>query len=107
MGTPKPRGYRKLATLIGSSRELATFRRFDDLNMLRIMRLQSELIDLEDQYNDACNEDDASDDPLRNNYTRSFRDLFDPQHATGNPQRQLFLEINDKLDEYSMFLVVW
>ncbi|KAF8856779.1 hypothetical protein BDZ45DRAFT_803912 [Acephala macrosclerotiorum] len=104
MATPKLRGYRKLAALMGASRELAIFRRFDSLNMLKIMSLQAELIELEDHYKQACNEDDdRSAHHDRQWYTRSFKALLDD--TTPSRQRENFLKIRKKLTEYNEALL--
>jgi hypothetical protein len=92
------KGYRKLAAFMGPNRELAIFRKFNSLNMLRIMSLQAELIELEHQYHQACNEDDAAEENSdRGLYTRSFHHLF----SSSNPQKSLLEKINTKVNEYS------
>ena len=61
----KPRGYHKLASLMGPNPDVAIFRRFGALNMLNLMSLQVELVDLEAQLSDIAREDDTSDDTNR------------------------------------------
>jgi hypothetical protein len=92
------KGYRKLAAFMGPNRELAIFRKFNSLNMLRNMSLQAELVDLEVQYHQACDEDDAAEEgDDRALYTRSFKHLS----RSSNPQRTLVEKINKKVNEYS------
>jgi hypothetical protein len=91
------KGYRSLAAFMGPNRELAIFRKFTSLNMLRTMSLQAELIDLEHQYHKACDEDDAADENSdRALYTRSFKHLS----ISPNPQWTLVEKINAKVNEY-------
>lgn len=91
------RGYRKLAAWMSPRREAAIFRKFNDLNVLRLLSMQAELIDLESQYNDACDDDDRSSDPDRSFYTRSFKQL----NSSENPQKKLFDDIKIKVRDYS------
>ena len=55
-GAPKPRGYPRLAALMGSYQETAIFRRFGKLNMLNLLSLQAELTDLEVQLENIVQE---------------------------------------------------
>jgi hypothetical protein len=46
---PTLKGYPKLATLMGDFPDVAIFRRFGTLTMLNLMRLQAELIEIEEK----------------------------------------------------------
>ena len=97
-----PRGYPKLAHLMGSYPESAIFRRFGQLNMLNLLSYQAELIDLEAQYFETCEEDDLSDDARLNGLSSDFY-LLHNSTRPNDVQRQLLEEIRLKLKEYSRF----
>ena len=95
-----PRGYPKLANLMGSYPESAIFRRFGRLNALTLLSYQAELVDLEHQYLDCCEEDDTTDDPNVNLLSSDFSLV----HASERPndiQKQLLETIRSRLKEYS------
>src|SRR2546429_531863 len=57
---PSLKGYPKLATLIGEFPDVAIFRRFGTLTMLNLMRLQAELIEIEEDLRLKQLQDDAA-----------------------------------------------
>jgi len=78
-------------------REAAFPRKFNDLNVLRLLGMQAELIDLEAQYNDTSGDDGKSSDPDRSFYTRSFKQL----NSLETPHKKLFDDIRIKAGDYS------
>lgn len=82
--------------------ELAIFRQFYSLNMLRIMSLQAELVRLETEYHIHCDNDDTSNDQNREIYTASFHHIV---KAPSNCQQEDLIKINKKLDEYNQALI--
>jgi len=48
--THPQRGYPRLADLMGKEKDIAIFRRFDDLNILSLLSLQAEIVQLEKEF---------------------------------------------------------
>lgn len=73
--TEKPtlEGYLKLSRPMSLSRQTAIFRRFSELNIVTLLRLQAELVDLEHQLQDFRDEDAQSKDLVRMSYIKVFR----------------------------------
>jgi hypothetical protein len=94
----EPRGYHRLADLMGHYPEIAIFRRFGPLNMLNLLSLQAELVDLEVQFRDLWDEDEHSGDPSEELYSTYFREL---RNSEDSVHYNMLLEIRKKLDEYS------
>lgn len=97
----EPKGYPKLAALMGPNLDVAIFRRFGALNMLNLMSLQAELVDLEAQLSDVMHEDASSDDPKRKLYSERFSILQRSLEDGDGVQWQMQLNIRNKLTEYS------
>ena len=72
-------GYPKLSSLMASYPTAAIFRRFGELNMLNLLRLQAELQDLEAQLQEVRDEDaySQSNDTIRASYVTDFRLMRD------------------------------
>ena len=86
---------------MGLKSECAIFRRFAALDMLRLMRLQAELIDLETQFWDTCKEDDMSADSESNLFSTDFWILRNAK-AQSPPQRELLDCIEEKIRKYGI-----
>jgi hypothetical protein len=111
-----PAGYRHLASAMGQSPQLAIFKRFGTLNAQNLLYLQAELTVLENKLQGYIKEDQAANGGDRDIYDRDWETLknsFDSKHASGsdpkslpttanNRQWKTFLEIREKLKEYSM-----
>lgn len=95
-------GYPKLARLMSLSSETAIFRRFGELNMLNLLRLQAELHDLEHQLQEIRDEDSQSNDPIRASYVTDFRLMRDWRETGDSLQYDLLVSIGEKLQEYSI-----
>lgn len=120
-----PQNYHRLARIMSRERNLAIFRRFDEINLLQLMALQAEIVELQDRFEASCQEDDAAG--LM--YSRSFHELrrsqqrderIDPDGETGsnmhsqetiteasaNPsphlQRDLLQRLGERMEKYSM-----
>ena len=94
-----PRGYPKLAQLMGVFPESTMLRRFSRLNMLNLLSYQAELIDLEARYLDSCKDDDLSDN------LKTLTSDFAKVHESKQPddaQRKLLGAIRLKIESYSM-----
>lgn len=100
--TPTESGYPKLAKLMGDSPRTAIFRRFRQLNMLHLLRLQAELHSLEDELLEVIQEDQQSDDPDKKDYSRNFFLLKRcAEQGKDFEQYELLQQIGEKLNEYS------
>lgn len=99
---PSSQGYHKLATLMGNYRRVAIFRRFGALNMLNLLSLQAELVELEVHFKDVCAEDNESNDPVEQNFSKYFHELRKSENKANDEQYQMLLTLRKKLQEYSM-----
>ncbi|EEU37142.1 uncharacterized protein NECHADRAFT_8348, partial [Fusarium vanettenii 77-13-4] len=98
-------GYPKLAKLMGDSPRTAIFRRFRQLNMLHLLRLQAELHSLEDELLEVIQEDQQSDDPDKKDYSRNFFLLKRcAEQGKDFEQYELLQQIGEKLNEYNTSL---
>ena len=95
-------GYPKLARLMSLHAETAIFRRFTELNMINLLRLQAELHDMEHQLQEIRSEDAQSGDPVRMSYSTDFRSMRDWKEVGDSLQHDLLVSIGDKLQQYSL-----
>lgn len=96
----KGANYHRLADLMDKGKDLAIFRRFDDLNIMCLLSMQAKLRSLEKQYRDRCEEDDEPNTGDAMPFSTYFKSL----HATresGSMQIRLLDEIQAKLAAYS------
>jgi len=94
-------GHAKVATLLSHHSELAIFRRFSKLNFQNLLYLQAELTHLEANLKKLVDRD--AQNPNRQQYSRDW--LFLAQNDDEHDDREQwdkFLQIRDKLKEYSM-----
>lgn len=95
-------GYNRLAALIGTSQNLAIFRRFSILNSKNLLYMQGEIIHLEKELNAIACEDKESDDPEKAEFEFCIHTLKGPHKCEdGDDQWCKILEIRQKLKEYS------
>jgi len=85
---------------MGPYPEMAIFRRFGDLNMLRLLSLQAELLDLQLRFRQATAGDEISSEKARE-YSTSFVAMLDHPEAERPEQWRLLVDIRKKVDEYS------
>jgi hypothetical protein len=99
-------GYPKLARLMSLAPETAIFRRFNDLTMLNLLRLQAELQELENQLEETRIEDESSDDQVRQQLSRDFHLMreYVSQGQTDSLQHALLQDIAEKIKEYRTIL---
>lgn len=93
------RDYRTPAAMTAASRDFEIFRRFDALNMLKIMSLQAELVDFENRYAVACEEERRS---IRQEQRMHLRNptTFDPNRVIPILEADNFIRIKTALKEY-------
>ncbi|CAN9171887.1 unnamed protein product [Alternaria alternata] len=98
----EPRGYHRLADLMGQYPEVAIFRRFGSLNALNLLSLQAELINLQVEFRDVWIEDDISTDESEKRFSSYFLQLHNAEESF---QLKKLLEIRKKLQEYNAALL--
>ncbi|KAK8038926.1 hypothetical protein PG993_007337 [Apiospora rasikravindrae] len=106
-------GYSLLADFISRSPENAIFRKFGLLNTINLLRLQAELVDLEQQLDDVWSLDrNASPDSENNSRDAKDRRLYGldfwhmrkcKEEGKDSIQLDLLEDIGKKLDEYSNY----
>ena len=96
MDYPYPqRGYPRLAALMGKERDIAIFRRFDDLNILCLLSLQAEIVQREKEFKIECYADDTNGRGQAPKYSSNFRlarDNNSDQHVKLKVIRELVRE---------------
>ncbi|KAI4917702.1 hypothetical protein J4E85_009794 [Alternaria conjuncta] len=106
---PPPKGYPKLAILMGEDPDVAIFRRFGALNALVLMRLQAELIEIEKELRTKQGEDDMAGPP-RGDYSTNLFEL-NLEHAStegddDHPNQMALLKLAQaKLERYHRLLL--
>ena len=98
--TERLRGYPKLARLMGPYPDIAIFRRFGSLTMLNLMRLQAELLAIEEKLRLVQAEISISKDPDINSYCQDFQKINNPKLAN-NELLSLMEDSCQKLEQYS------
>ena len=94
-------GYPTLAWLMRSYPDNAIFRRFTELNILNLLRLQAEINEMEHQLEKIREEDIGSQDPIRTIYAKDFRAMRDNEELGDSEQYGQLVQIGSKLQEYS------
>ena len=94
------RGYPKLAKLMGPCPDIAIFRRFGSLTTLNLMRLQAELLVIEEKLRLVQAENGISKDPDVNSYCQDFQKI-NRSEAPNNEQLLLMEDSLQKLGQYS------
>lgn len=93
-------GYPRLAALMGTG-AACILRRFAALNARNLLYLQAELIELEIELKVLTEDDARSGDPLRCLYSTQATTLRKSEGTLECDQWHKFLEIREKLNEYS------
>lgn len=89
-------GYPKLADLMAQYNQAAIFRRFRSLNLFNLMRLQAELVELEDRLKEVFKINEKG----RNQFL--LQDFFEMSNGDDDELRELLLKIDVTLKDYSM-----
>ncbi|KAK4565360.1 hypothetical protein LTR86_003977 [Recurvomyces mirabilis] len=103
--TLRPKGYNKLAVLMGRNPQVAIFRRFGALNMLNLLYLQAELSELERKFETAYLDDAVSNKANVREFCKSMVALRNSENGPNGDQLEQFLVIQDKLEKYNAALV--
>lgn len=95
----KPKHYHRLAAIMADTRDLAIFRRFDDIAALRLLSLQAEILGLQAAFQYQCKENDMSQDVELKKYSQSFKQLNIGRDQ--DAQQALVMDkMFSKLDQY-------
>ncbi|KAJ0160264.1 hypothetical protein CTA2_8266 [Colletotrichum tanaceti] len=97
-------GYGKLAKLFAEAQEVAIFRKFDQLNMFNLLRLQAEIHELEEDLREIRAEDRDSNDSNRRSYGLNFRVMRENAQDGDSEQLEILAKIGLKLNEYNQAL---
>jgi len=95
-----PQGYHRLARIMSKEKTLAIFRRFDDVLMLTLMRLQADIMDLQSRFLFQAELDHQSGMEPEILYSLSFAKLRASEASDGE-QLELLDSMGKKLKEYS------
>ena len=99
--SPDQGSWMKVATLMGSKPELAVFRQFRTLNALRLLEMQSDLAEQEQNYEYICSLDARVDCSTTRSYSKDWSSLNDSLGIGGTLQRDAWRRLRDGLDSYS------
>ena len=107
------KGYFRLASLMSNEKDVAVFRRFDDLNVLSLLALQAEIIDLEKDLRRECRIDEMAINGSQQQEQQSQRsgparysENFKLSRESNSAQYQKIGSLRDKLREYSWLYLV-
>ena len=98
--------YDKLATVMATYPEMASFRAFAKLNVQNILSLQAELVHREAELSDITAENQRSGDSERRSFQFSFFDLKESAGTSKDLQWRKMLEIRRVLPTYSMATIL-
>ncbi|KAK4200368.1 hypothetical protein QBC40DRAFT_254139 [Triangularia verruculosa] len=81
LGDYHPKHYHVLAQLMSKETNLAIFRRFEDLNYIRLMGLQAEIMEAKVAFEDRCKKDLVHNP----SFSKSFRELYLSRKSSAKP----------------------
>ena len=91
----------RVANLMGCKPELAALRKFQKLNVLRLLEMQSNLAQQEWEYELLCSLNAKVDCPITQSYTKNWKTLSESKGLGGSLQRDAWNKIRDGLEVYS------
>lgn len=91
----------KVAALMGCKPEMAVFRKFRTLNALRLLEMQSELADHEQEYQNFHLLDAGVECSITKSYAKDWDALNASQGKSGSLQRDAWRKIKERLESYS------
>jgi hypothetical protein len=106
----RPQHYHRLAEIMSQDKDLAIFRRFDEINILCLLALQSKILDLEYDFECQCRDDQQSGLVEDIQYSQSFSKLRSSEPERGERedfqnknkrQLDLLLELESNVSKYS------
>jgi hypothetical protein len=94
-------GYEKLAGMMGDKPTLGIFRRFASVGAQNLLYLQAELIYLEKRWQECAKKDHESGIASRADCSGDWLSLIRCHERGESEQWRIFLELRQKLKEYS------
>ena len=91
----------RVAALMGCKPGMAIFRRFRTLNALRLLEMQSHLVQQEQNYEYLCSLDAKVDCPTSRSYSTNWETLDESSGSSGTLQKDAWREVKDGLESYS------
>ncbi|KAL5327905.1 hypothetical protein ACEPPN_005611 [Leptodophora sp. 'Broadleaf-Isolate-01'] len=91
-------GYPKLADLMAQYNQAAIFRRFRSLNLFNLMRMQAELVELEDRLRETFKSNEKGNPFL-------LQDFFEMSNSEDDELRDLLVKIDQTLQNYNKCLL--
>ena len=101
MESPGQGSWLRVASLMGCKPELAALRKFQKLNILRLLEMQSDLAQQEWKYEVLCSLDAKVDCPTTQSYQKNWTALNESQGLGGSLQRDAWRKLRDGLESYS------
>ncbi|KAL8799166.1 MAG: hypothetical protein Q9182_006103 [Xanthomendoza sp. 2 TL-2023] len=92
--------YTKLASMMATHSEVAILRRFDALNLKRLLYMQAELVHLEVGLRKIEEENKNSTDPAEASFAYSVFDLKESVYTDKGRQWKKFQEVQEKVQAY-------
>ena len=99
---PNQGSWLRVASLMGYKPELAALRKFQKLNVLRLLEMQSDLAQQEWDYELLCSLDAKVDCSMTQSYQKDWTALNESQGLGGSLQRDAWRKLRDGLERYSM-----
>ena len=93
----------RVANLMGSKPELAALRKFQKLNVLRLLEMQSDLAQQEWEYELLCGLDAKVDCPETRSYSSNWKLLNESRGRGGSLQRDAWRRLRNGLESYSEY----
>ena len=106
MGPPTRGSWLRVASLMGCKPELAALRKFQTLNVLRLLEMQSDLAQQEKEYEFLCSLDADTNCPTTRSYQTNWKALGESQGLGGPLQRDAWRKLRDGLESYSMYMLL-
>lgn len=91
----------RVADLMSCKPEMAVLRKFQKLNILRLLEMQSDLAQQEWEYELLCSLDAKVDCPTTRSYQTNWETLNESQGLGGSLQRDAWRKVRDGLELYS------
>ena len=100
-GSPGSGSWHRLADMMGKKPEMAILRRSRQLNILRLLEMQSELMRQETNYAVLCSKDAKVDCSTSRSYMKNWSVLNESQGRGRTYQRDAWRKLRDGLEAYS------
>lgn len=99
--SPSRGNWLKVAALMGCKPEMAVFRKFRTLNVLRLLEMQSDLMQQQKEYEYICSLDARLDCPITQSYAINWDVLHESKGGGGTLQRDTWKKLKEGLESYS------